>query len=223
MIPRIIHFCWFGRGKKNKLIESCISSWERYLPDYEIMEWNEDNFDVSSNGYVFEAYKKRKWAFVSDFVRLYAIKEYGGIYLDTDVEVFRSFDKFLGHKAFTGFENYKGALAPITAVMAAEKGHPWVSRLIAEYDTASFRAADGTDDLTTNTIKITKILMNEYSVSLDDQYQILKDDLHLYPSNIFCNYKIGTSYSMHHFNGSWIPWQYKLRAKLKAIFKNKKY
>lgn len=215
MIPKIIHYCWFGGAPKSALIERCMASWRVHLPDYEIVEWNEQRFDVNANLYVTQAYGTRKWAFVSDYVRLYAIANHGGIYLDTDVEVFRSFDRFLQHKAFTGFENFKGAMSPITAVMGARQNHPWIRELLAEYDQAAFLSSkDGSASPYTNTRRITTNLVERYGVRIDDTAQVVGDDLHIYPSHTFCNYRPG-SYSMHHFNGSWIPWQYKLRAWLK--------
>ena len=100
MIPKKIHYCWFGRGTMPELAKKCIASWKRYCPDYEIIEWNEDNFDITSNAYVHEAYENRKFAFVTDYVRLYVMYTQGGIYMDTDVEVVRSLDEFLIHEGF---------------------------------------------------------------------------------------------------------------------------
>ena len=100
-IPKIIHYCWFGKGPKPELVLKCIASWEKYLPDYEIKEWNENNFDINSNIYCKEAYERKKYAFVSDYVRLYAVYNEGGIYFDTDLEVIKNMDVFLNNKAFT--------------------------------------------------------------------------------------------------------------------------
>ena len=106
MIPKIIHYCWFGGNDKLESVMKCIESWKKYLPDYEIMEWNESNFNIKkANQYVREAYDNKKWAFVTDYVRLIALYENGGIYFDTDVEVFKSFDSLLSEKAFFGFES----------------------------------------------------------------------------------------------------------------------
>ena len=103
-IPKTIHYCWFGRGEKPEIVKKCIDTWKDKLSDYEIIEWNEDNFDINQNDYVKEAYKAKKFAFVSDYVRVYALYNYGGIYLDTDVEVFKSFDDVLDNESFWGFE-----------------------------------------------------------------------------------------------------------------------
>lgn len=105
MIPKKIHYCWFGRGELPPLAQKCIASWRKYCPDYEIIQWNEDNFDTSLNDYVRFCYENKKWAFLSDYVRLFVVKEYGGIYFDTDVELVQSLDSLLAYDAFFGFEN----------------------------------------------------------------------------------------------------------------------
>ena len=105
MIPKKIHYCWFGRGEKPKLAQKCIASWKKYCPDYEIIEWNEDNFDLDYNGYTRYCHDNQKWAFLSDFVRLIVVAEHGGIYFDTDVELLRNPEELLQYEAFFGFEN----------------------------------------------------------------------------------------------------------------------
>lgn len=105
MIPKKIHYCWFGRGEKTKLAKKCIESWEKYCPDYEIIEWNEDNFNINQHPYLQWCYDNRKWAFLSDFARLLIIEKNGGIYFDTDVEVIANIDHLLRYEAFYGFEN----------------------------------------------------------------------------------------------------------------------
>lgn len=107
MIPKIIHYCWFGRGEKSKLAKKCIASWKRYCPDYKIIEWNEDNFDVHSHPYTQYCYDNQKWAFLSDYVRLAVVAQNGGIYFDTDVEIVKPPDDLLQFDAFFGFENSK--------------------------------------------------------------------------------------------------------------------
>ncbi|MGM9600104.1 MAG: glycosyltransferase family 32 protein [Faecousia sp.] len=104
MIPKKIHYCWFGGGEKPKLAQKCIASWKKYCSDYEIIEWNEDNFDVNMNGYTRMCYENKKWAFLSDYVRLLVVYQHGGLYFDTDVELLRNPDFLLGNKAFFGFE-----------------------------------------------------------------------------------------------------------------------
>ena len=104
MIPKVIHYCWFGHGEKPELARKCIASWKKFCPDYEIIEWNEGNFDVKQNGYTQMCYEEKKYAFRSDYVRLLVVAEYGGIYFDTDVELLKSLDQLLDHEAFFGFE-----------------------------------------------------------------------------------------------------------------------
>lgn len=105
MIPKKINYCWFGKGEKSKLAVKCINSWRKYCPDYEIIEWNEDNFDVTMNGYTEMCYKEKKYAYLSDYARLLIVAEHGGLYFDTDVELVKSPDELLSNDAFFGFEN----------------------------------------------------------------------------------------------------------------------
>lgn len=132
MIPRKIHYCWFGRGEKPKLAHKCITSWKKYCPDYEIIEWNEDNFDLDYNGYTRYCYDNKKWAFLSDFVRLVVVAEHGGIYFDTDVELLKSPDELLQHGAFYGFENDTNIATGLG--FGAEAKHATVLAMKAEYD-----------------------------------------------------------------------------------------
>lgn len=195
MIPKIIHYCWFGRNEKSDLIKQCINSWKFNLPNYEIVEWNEDNFDIQVNFFVKEAYLKKKWAFVSDYVRAYALYKFGGIYLDTDVEIRNSLNVFLHHGAFSGFEE-KGF--PFTALWGSEKGHNWPKMIIDYYDALEIFTEK------TNTRIVSDFLVNSYNVDLNkDEIQLLKDDVCIYPSNYFC-LNIDHNYAVHHFSGSWI-------------------
>jgi len=120
MIPKVIHYCWFGRGKMPQLAQTCMESWGKYLHDYKLKLWDEDSFDINSVHYVKEAYQSRKFAFVTDYVRLYALFNEGGIYMDTDVEVLKSFDDLLYLPAFSGYESNKFSSFP-TGIMASEK------------------------------------------------------------------------------------------------------
>lgn len=207
-IPKIIHYCWFGGNPLSKLAEDCIESWKKHCPDYEFVRWDESNFDLNCNRYVLEAYNSKKWAFVTDYVRLYALYHYGGIYMDTDVEVVQSLDQFLYHDAFTGCENEKFC---VTGLMAARKNHPWIKSLLSYYDDRSFILPDGDYDHTPNTEVITDYTIKEYGWKPLDKFQELKDGLVIYPFEYFCSkdyetgeiYKTENTYSIHHFNGSW--------------------
>ena len=206
-IPKVIHYCWFGRGKLPKLAKKCIKSWKKYLPDYEIKEWNEDNFDINSNQYVREAYEAKKYAFVSDYVRLYALYNYGGIYMDTDVEVIKSLDEFLIHEAFSGFESPKDIP---TGIMGCIKGHRLFKEFLGYYNDRSFINEDGSFDQTTNVAIMTKIC-EKYGLIKNNQLQTI-NGFTIYPKTYFCplNYNnkendfTDNTYTIHHFSGSWI-------------------
>lgn len=152
MIPRIVHYCWFGKGQKPQLVEQCIASWHRCMPDWTYMEWSEDNFAIASAPlYVRQAYEARKYAFVSDYVRLWALEQYGGVYLDVDFEVYKSFEPLLDcpQKAFVGKEGSKHQ-PPMLGVMASEPHSRWVTAMLHTYDKREFVRSDGSYDMTTN-------------------------------------------------------------------------
>lgn len=157
MIPKIIHYCWFGRGPMSQLALDCIESWHKYMPDWEYKLWNEDNFDVNCNQYVREAYEAKKYAFVTDYVRLYALKTEGGVYMDTDVKLIKSLDPLLDNAAFCGFEESK--TKPIgTCVMASIPNGKWIQQMLNSYSDRKFIDKDGHLDLTTNTTFLSGIM-----------------------------------------------------------------
>lgn len=208
MIPKIIHYCWFGGNDKLESVMKCIESWKKYLPDYEIMEWNESNFNIKkANQYVREAYDNKKWAFVTDYVRLIALYENGGIYFDTDVEVFKSFDSLLSEKAFFGFES-KDYLC--TAVIACEKGNSFIKKFIDSYENRKFILSDGSfDTATTNVVSVTLMLLSK-GLRPNGKMQIV-DDVTIYPQyyfssnnliNVFHKYN-HRIFSYHHCQASW--------------------
>jgi len=145
-IPKVIHYCWFGGNEKSKLIKKCIDSWKKYCPDYEIKEWNESNFDIEINNYVKEAYEAKKWAFVSDYARLWIVYNYGGIYLDTDVELIKSLDNLLNYKAYFGSED--GKLINTGLGFGAIKDNEFVKKIKDDYEYIHFIKDDGTYDIT---------------------------------------------------------------------------
>ena len=203
-IPKIIHYCWFGRGKYSSLIEQCMASWQRFLPAYEFVLWNEDNFPIEQYPFAAEAYEKKKYAFVSDVARLHALYEHGGIYLDTDIEVLKSFDSFLQHGAFSGFETYGDPTSPLqSGVMGAKSRHPWIALLLSWYEGKHF---DGYATYVPNTRIITKITKCCYPVQLTGEQLVVNGDVHLYPAVYFCPgaHVSEQSCCIHHFVGSWI-------------------
>lgn len=132
MIPKTIHYCWFGRGEKPKLAQKCIASWKKYCPDYTLLEWNEDNFPIAEYPYAQYCFENKKWAFLSDFVRLVVVSEYGGIYFDTDVELLRNPDQLLQYEAFYGFENNSNIATGLG--FGAQVNHPTVLSMKAKYE-----------------------------------------------------------------------------------------
>lgn len=183
MIPKTIHYCWFGRGEMPELAKKCVASWHKFMPDWEYKLWNEDNFDVNQITYTKEAYEARKFAFVSDYVRLWALCKEGGIYLDTDVLAFKSFDDLLNLKAFVGFEGSKQV--PLgTCVMASQSDGIWVKEQLEHYQSRHFVKDDGTLDLTTNVQFITA-KMREKGFKQNGKEQEYKD-LHVFPVEYFC-------------------------------------
>src|SRR5574344_77548 len=209
MIPKIIHYCWFGRGKKPQLAEKCLKSWTKYCPGYVIKEWNEDNFDLDLYPYAREAYDNRKFAFVTDIVRLYALYTEGGIYMDTDVEVVKPLDEFLSLHAFSGYESLKDVP---TGIMASEKNGKWAKENLDYYNERHFINEDGTFDLRSNVKTITRLLL-PYGLRRDNTYQDFPDMITMFPKEYFCPKSYETreikitqnTYCIHHFNGSWWP------------------
>lgn len=218
-IPRIIHYCWFGEKEKPDIVKRCIDSWERNLSEYEIKEWNENNFDINCNSYVREAYKFRKFAFVSDYVRVYALYKFGGIYLDTDVEVFRPFDNMLHHDSFWGFEqeNYIA-----TSTIGAAKGNKLIKIFLDSYEEKNFMKADGSHDDLTNVAIVTELLKN-IGLKMNGEYQEIEDIGAFYPQTYFSPYDYincrkfitKNTYAMHHFYKSWLPLKVRIKSKIK--------
>lgn len=207
MIPRIIHYCWFGLGPIPEMAQKCIASWHKYMPDYEYKLWNEDNFDIHCNPYVQEAYESRKFAFVTDYVRLYALYYEGGIYMDTDVEVLKPYDDLLSLTGFTGYEGSK-YLPPVTGTIASEAGNEWVKEQLDAYDGIHFLLPDGSMDLTTNTVRISRI-MKQGGFIQDGKKKEYKG-MHIFPVEYFCPRQTTgeilitkDTYCDHHFLGSW--------------------
>ena len=218
MIPKIIHYCWFGGNPLPELAQKCIESWKKFCPEYEIIEWNESNFDIAANVYAKEAYEAKKWAFVSDVARLYALVTVGGIYMDTDVEVLKPLDEFLSLEAFSGFET---ETAIPTGIMAAEKGQPLFAELLHDYDNVHFLREDGTPDCTTNVIRITNLCL-KYGLKLNNQKQTVRG-FTLFPCDYFCPKNPATkelritdhTVTIHHFDGSWLSDEERLQVKLR--------
>ena len=200
MIPKIIHYIWFG-GKPfpNKVLK-CIESWHKYLPDYEFKLWNEETFDVNSVEFTKQAYANKKWAFVSDYVRMYALNKFGGWYLDTDIEILRPIERFEDHRMVLGTD-HDGAL---TALMGSEPNHPYWTEVLAFYDSMNFVNEDGTFNMTVNNTHLQGVL-ESYGYKFENKFQELKEGIVVYPDDYFhvANNEKGTihktnnSYAIH--------------------------
>lgn len=209
MIPKKIHYCWFGGNPLPKDVLKYIDTWKKFCPGYEIKEWNEQNFDIHRNRYVEEAYQLKKWAFVSDVARINALYTEGGIYMDTDVEVVRNLDPLLNTRGFLGFE---GTQWIATNLAGFEAGHEILQKFLEAYDHRSFVNSDGTLDQTTNVEELTKLLVEQYHLILNGEEQELADGIVVYPTDYFSPYdyiqgklnKTSNTYTIHWFSQSWI-------------------
>ena len=196
MIPKIIHYCWFGNNEKNDLIKKCIKSWKKYCPDYEIIEWNETNFDVNFCQYTKQAYETGKYAFVSDVARLYIIYKYGGIYLDTDVEVIGKLDNLLKYSLWFNWETERFINTGLG--FGGEKGNKIVKSLLEDYIDKKFLKNDNSMDLTAcpklNTLRLLEL---EPGLRRNGSTQIFENRIYLHPD-------IHTKIAIHHYAGSWV-------------------
>lgn len=222
MIPKIIHYCWFGKKPMSDDVKKYIETWKKYCPNYEIKQWNEDNFNINQNLYCKEAYEAGKWAFVSDYVRLKVLYEYGGIYMDTDIELCKSFDDLLIYDAYIGFESDTRLS---TGVIASCERNKWIENILLHYDNIKFKKNDNQYDLTTNVEIISKITKDIYNIKLDNTFQIFGNNMVTFPFEYLCAkdfidgkiYKTEKTYAIHHFSGSWLSWKGKIKTLLKKI------
>ena len=189
-----------------------MKTWGKHLEGYEVIEWNENNFDIDSHPFVKAAYKAKKWADVSDYIRAYVIYKYGGIYLDTDILVLDNFDRFLNNRAFVGFENPQ---YPFTAVFGAEPGHPLVKDMIEYYDRLDEYKFDFEKN---NTISVSDLLIKKYHCKVGNKFQILDEDIAVYPDTVLCN-PSENSISIHVFTGTWLEGKKALARKINVFLK----
>lgn len=224
MIPKTIHYCWFGGNKKPKLFKKCYKSWKKYCPDYEIIEWNESNFDISSCPlYVRQAYEAKKWAFVTDYVRLKIIYDNGGIYFDTDVELKKNIDFLLSYKAFFGLEN-RGDVINTGLGCGAERGTKILYDILRDYEDIPFINADGSFDMTPCPERNTQIFL-KYGLIQDDTKQILEENILVLPTRVLSplNYETGKmkitedTVAIHWFESSWHTKEEKRKHKMKVF------
>lgn len=216
MIPHIIHYCWFGRNPKPKLIQMCIESWRRYCPDWDIIEWNEDNYDVSSNEYIKAAYEAKKWAYVSDYARFDILNRYGGVYFDTDVELLKPIPNYLmEEEAFTGFETPE-KVAP-GLVFGSIPEQRYLKEVLNRYHSMTFSLGMTVVDVITDVLK-----QNGLQIGNIEQTVL---GVRIMPTEFFGCFnheiqdfeKTENTVSIHHYYASWQPWYSKIRFKLIKI------
>ena len=204
MIPKIIHYVWVGDQPKPELVYKCINSWKKYCPDFEIREWGNDSLLKISNRYVLQAIEHKKWAFVSDYIRLYALYNYGGLYLDSDCEITAPVYEFLKYSYVTGNEKSK---RPITAFLGSEPANATIKDLLDEYNKLEMFDNTGEPDFTTNTERITKYFKTKYSLKTpveDTEPFFFGENSVIFPSYYFCTPAEGKkNYAIHHFAYSW--------------------
>lgn len=213
MIPKKIHYIWVGGKEKSKEVQKCINSWKKKFKDFEIIEWNEKNFDINTNSYTKCAYEAKRWAFVSDYIRLHALCTMGGIYLDTDVIAVDSIDEMLNDKAFIGFENNDFISA---AIMGAEKKHPFIKQLMDYYDKIENKKDFVFDD--NNSLLVTNILKNNYGLILNNKEQILDEGIKVYEDGVLSN-PSKNSKTIHIFTGTWLNEKASFKKKICRFFK----
>lgn len=207
MIPKIIHYCWFGKKEKPSELKKYIESWKTHLPDYKIIEWNESNFDYRGWKYTREAYISKKYAFVSDVARLYALYMGGGIYLDTDILVLKDFDELLDNVTFIGYE---ADMLPGTGIIGAEKGTEWIGDFLKLYEEIPFISYKGRFDLMPNTVRLKKSGILQ-GCKFDNQ-EVIINGIHIYPFDCLCakeflSNKIcqtDRTFCIHDYQSSWM-------------------
>lgn len=221
MIPKRIHYCWFGNNPKPRLIQKCIASWKRMLPDWEISEWNETNYDVTKNAYIAEAYKQKKWAFVVDYARFDILNQYGGVFFDTDVELLKPIpDTFLEYQAFTGFESDETVNPGL--VYASQPDQSVLQAIINTYEHKQF--GEKINGRIENIVDIVTGVLDSKGLKKDNSFQVI-EGIAVFPKEYFCcfnhetqAFEIGSeTISVHHYAASWSPWY------RKAYFRMIKY
>jgi len=223
MIPKVIHYCWFSNDPKPKNVRSCIKSWKKHFKGYEIKCWDANSFDFDAFPFTKEALAARKWAFVSDFVRLYALYTEGGIYLDSDVQAFGNIDKWLENDLFTGIEK-RGDTTDLfieAAIIGASKGNPTIGKCLDFYKTRRFIQDDGSRDLTPIPTVVTPVFCNELGWQPVDETQYLKDNTVVFSSEVIANTEseIKPSMVLYHWNNrSWLDRT--IKEKIYMLLKN---
>lgn len=212
MIPKIIHYCWFGGKPKPALVNHYIETWKHYCPDYTFMEWNESNFNIQQNAYCKEAYEAEKWAFVSDYVRVKVLYDYGGIYMDTDVELVQSIDALLNYEIFMGFENDK--MVSIGTI-GSNPHNGFLKEILQVYASRHFLNDNGSFNMMPNVELVTKLLIDHHGLLANGRKQLLNPGIQVFPMESFVakDYWTGwvvadeSTYAIHHYASTWLTKQ----------------
>lgn len=200
MIPKIIHYCWFGGKSIPDDLKKYMISWKRQLNGYQFVEWNEHNFDIDSHPFVKEAYEKQMYAFVSDYVRIFVLYNYGGIYLDTDVEVCKTFDTILGYKGFVSMEPTTNLIS--TCCIGFEKNHPLAKKILLSYNSLKLEGIP-------NTVLFFNLIKNEYAGFTGKDVEYDFSDIHIFPSEFVSLVRRNNTnnYIIHYLSATWLsPW-----------------
>ena len=226
MIPKIIHYCWFGGKPLPKSAEKCIASWKKYLPGYEIKRWDESNFDVNAIPYTREAYAACKFAFVSDYARFWILYHYGGVYFDTDVEVIRPIDDIINRGGFLGVESNRNGIYTVNPGLgfAATQGTAVIGEMVNLYSTFHFINTDGASDLK-NIVEITTDYLSSKGLQNTDEIQDCCG-FTIYPKDYFCPIDYDTrelkitenTRTIHHYAESWVPRSTRFKNALSRLF-----
>ena len=226
MIPKIIHYCWFGGKPLPKSAEKCIASWKKYLPDYEIKRWDESNFDVNAIPYTREAYAACKFAFVSAYARFWILYHYGGVYFDTDVEVIRPIDDIINRGCFLGVESIRNGIYTVNPGLgfAATQGTAVIGEMVNLYSTFHFINTDGASDLK-NIVEITTDYLSSKGLQNTDEIQDCCG-FTIYPKDYFCPIDYETrelkitenTRTIHHYAESWVPRSTRFKNALSRLF-----
>ena len=223
MIPKTIHYIWFGKNPKPEIVLKCIESWKKYLPDYKIIEWNEENYDVTKNEYLIEAYKAKKWAFVSDYARFDILYQQGGIYFDTDVEMLKELpESYLNNAGFTGMESTND-IAP-GLIFGCEPGHSFLKKILENYSNSHFILENSRGPMTVNA-RITELMKND-GYKKNGKKQVV-NGITIYPAEVFCGFDLDVfepqitenTISIHHYASSWGNKNFKIKRFFQTIIK----
>ncbi len=226
MIPKVIHYCWFGRNPKPQLILDCIESWKKFCPGWEIREWTEDNYDVFKNEYIREAYNQKKWAFVADYARFDVLNQYGGVYFDTDVELLKPIpDYLLAEEAFSGFETIdKVAPGLVYGTVAHQKE---LQKVLNKYETSSLSQIKNVCEVLTDILLEDGLIGNNTDQIVGGVRIMPTEYFGCYNHEIQAYEKTENTVSIHHYHASWVPWhiilKYKIIKYVAAILGKERY